>query len=149
MPKVDVDYQNTIIYGIFKTDDPTIYYVGMTTNFCKRKAQHKSTCNITDEKHTKYNFPLYKTIRENNGWEAFTMNVIEIYPCNSRLEASARENHFFHLYNATMNGNVPNQTRKESNANYYDINKDELNLKNRAYYLRNKLARLALQNEPI
>ena len=149
MPKIDVDYQKTIIYGIFKTDDPTIYYVGMTTNFCKRKNTHKHNANITDEKHKKYNFPLYKTIRENNGWEAFTMNVIEIYPCNSRLEASARENHFFHLYNATMNGNVPNQTRKESNANYYDINKDELNLKNRAYYLRNKLARLALQNEPI
>lgn len=160
MPKIDVDYQNTIIYGIFKTDNPTIYYVGMTTNFCKRKAHHKSNANITDEKHKKYNFTLYNTIRNNGGWEAFTMNVIEIFSCNSRLEASVRENHYFHLYNATMNGQVPNQTKKiwgdnyrkthkPENKIYRDNHKDEIKLNKKEYYQRKKLEKLALQNEPI
>ena len=128
MPKIDVDYQNTIIYGIFNTMNPSIYYVGMTTNLCKRKAQHKYYSNIVDENNKKYNYPLYATIRANGGWDAFTMNVIEIYPCNSRLEASARENYYFHLYNANMNNNEPNSSKKASLANYRDNHKEEIQL---------------------
>ena len=139
MPKIDVDYQNTIIYGIFNTLNPSIYYVGMTTNLCKRKARHKYYSNNTDEKNGKYNFPLYTTIRNNGGWDAFTVNVIEIYPCNSRLEASARENHYFHLYKANMNYQIPNQTSKEYKTNYRKTHKEDIQISNKKYRDKKKL----------
>jgi hypothetical protein len=46
MPKIEVDYSRTIIYKIC-CKDPTIeeIYVGHTTNFTKRKYQHKIACN--------------------------------------------------------------------------------------------------------
>lgn len=139
MPKNNIDYQKTIIYGIFSNDPSLGYcYIGHTTDITRRRSDHKTRSNSVNEKDKKYNYPLYTTIRNNGGWLGFTMRVIEIFPCVSRLEASARENHFFHFYKATMNGQVPNQTRKESNAIYYGNNKDELKIKrhdNRDEYL--------------
>ena len=46
MPKVDIDYSNTIIYKIVCVD-PLIkdLYIGHTTNFVQRKYAHKQTCN--------------------------------------------------------------------------------------------------------
>ena len=46
MPKVEIDYSNTIIYKI-TCKDPSItdVYVGHTTNFVQRKHCHKQSCN--------------------------------------------------------------------------------------------------------
>ena len=41
MPKVPIDYQNTIIYQLKCNDDNiTEVYVGSTTNFLKRRQTH-------------------------------------------------------------------------------------------------------------
>ena len=56
MPKVKVDYTNTIIYKLC-CNDPSIseIYIGHTTNFTQRKNSHKSCC--TNNFDTKvYNF---------------------------------------------------------------------------------------------
>ena len=46
MPKVDIDYSNTIIYKIHcKDSNVNEIYVGHTTNFTKRKNQHKTLIN--------------------------------------------------------------------------------------------------------
>ena len=45
MPKIPVDYSKTIIYKIQHQDKPELLYVGSTTNFTKRKYQHKNSCN--------------------------------------------------------------------------------------------------------
>ena len=42
MPKDTIDYSNTIIYKIYCNDSSvTDIYIGHTTNFIKRKYQHK------------------------------------------------------------------------------------------------------------
>lgn len=47
MPKVEIDYSNTIFYKIF-CKDTTIkdLYVGLTTNFVQRKHAHKQSCKM-------------------------------------------------------------------------------------------------------
>ena len=40
MPKISIDYSNCSIYKIEHIKDETLIYVGHTTNFKQRKAQH-------------------------------------------------------------------------------------------------------------
>jgi predicted GIY-YIG superfamily endonuclease len=45
MPKKVIDYSNCCIYKIEHIDKDDLVYVGHTTNFTKRKYQHKQCCN--------------------------------------------------------------------------------------------------------
>ena len=47
MPKTATDYSKNVIYKIQNNDDDSLLYVGHTTNFIKRKNNHKSDCNIS------------------------------------------------------------------------------------------------------
>ncbi|NDB59965.1 hypothetical protein EB001_16180, partial [bacterium] len=49
MPLSKVNYANTIIYRIF-SDNCDYVYVGSTTNFVARKAQHKQCCTLETNK---------------------------------------------------------------------------------------------------
>ena len=54
----------------------TKIYVGSTDEGINvRKSKHKYCCNTPDNK--RYNYPVYKYIRENGGFDAFKMSVIE------------------------------------------------------------------------
>ena len=88
MPKTIIDYSKTIIYKIVCNDlNITDLYVGHTTQFTKRKCGHKSKCNNLNSK--SYNLIIYKTIRDNGGWENWSMIEIEKYNCNDSNEAIA------------------------------------------------------------
>jgi predicted GIY-YIG superfamily endonuclease len=90
MPKINIDYSKTVIYKIVCNDENVNYiYVGSTTNFTKRKCDHKNRCNNINGK--EYNHKKYVHIRENGGWENFKMIEVEKYPCNDKREAEARE----------------------------------------------------------
>jgi hypothetical protein len=107
-------------------------YVGHTTNFIKRKAQHKHTCNNPNKK--EYNLKVYSFIRDNGGWNNWSMIEIEKYNCNDRNEAISRERHWYEILQAKLNVQCPNQTHKE----YRDNNKEKLVLKYINYYKQNK-----------
>ena len=92
MPKTKIDYNNTIIYQILCNDISIKgVYVGHTTDFTRRKNQHKNACNKPTNK--MHNFRLYKVIRENGGFENWSVVEIEKYPCHDGNEARARERH--------------------------------------------------------
>lgn len=125
MPKIQVDYKHTVIYKIICNDlSITDCYVGHTTNFIKRKYQHKINCENQND--VKYNFKIYTIIRQNGGWQNWTMVEIEKYPCNDRNEAIARERYWFELNSAKLNTVVPSRTVKEYRKEYYKINKQQL-----------------------
>ena len=66
MPKVNVNYENTVIYKIVCNDlNITDCYVGSTTDFTTRKSHHKSSCN--NETDSRYHLKVYKMIRDNGG----------------------------------------------------------------------------------
>jgi hypothetical protein len=127
MPRKEIDYSNTIIYKIECNDlNITDCYVGHTTEFRKRKSQHKSDCNNIKRK--QYNYNVYKFIRDNGGWENWTMVMIQHYPCNNALEAGRRERHWFKRLNATLNTQVPSRSKKESNKNYNENHKEKIHI---------------------
>ena len=81
MPKEIIDYSRTIIYKIVCNDLNVKHtYVGHTTNFIKRKQQHKKRCINPDNQ--KYHLKVYQIMRENGGWESFSMIEIEKYNFN-------------------------------------------------------------------
>jgi hypothetical protein len=106
MPKVIIDYSNTIIYKIC-CKDPEIkdIYIGHTTNFVQRKYSHKQTCN--NIKSPCYNLKLYKTIRKNGNWSNWDMSIVQFYNCKDLLEARQKEQEQFIAFNATLNSIEP------------------------------------------
>jgi len=137
MPKDIIDYQNTIIYKIVCNDlSISDAYVGHTTNFTKRKQQHKNNCNNINKK--AYNFKVYQMIRDNGGWDNWVMIEIEKYPCNDRNEAAARERYWYEHFNAGLNMVCPNRCKKESDKVYYKNNKHKIIEQHKLYYQDNK-----------
>ena len=100
MPRLPINYQNTVIYKIC-CDDINDFYIGSTTDFTKRKNYHKSACNNEGSK--AHNLKVYQTIRANGGWDNWRMVEIERYPCNNRQEAHMREEQIRMALNATLN----------------------------------------------
>ncbi len=127
MPKTPSDYSKTVVYK-FVCNDLQVKdcYVGHTVNFVSRKSSHKTRClNPLNEKH---NFKIYTLIRNNGGWENWTMIEIEKWPCNDGNEARKRERFWFEQLNTTMNtlGPYLGDTKQESNLEYKRINKGKL-----------------------
>ena len=128
MPLIPVDYANTAIYKIVSNDlSITDSYVGHTTDFKSRKCQHKNTCN--NDKAGRYNLKVYKFIRENGGWDSFSMILIERYPCKDALEASSRERYWYETLNAQLNAIFPQRSRAE----YLEDNKDVIKQQRQGY----------------
>ena len=112
MPKIPINYNNCCIYKIEHIEDDNLLYVGLTTNFNKRKGQHKSNCK--NEKSKEHNHKLYRMIRENGGWDYFKMIEIEKYPCNDRREADKRETEIMKELKASMNMVKSYATKEET-----------------------------------
>jgi len=111
MPKKEVDYSKTVIYKIVCNDlSITELYVGSTTQFIKRKYQHKTICNSS---YKQSEFKVYKIIRDNGGWDNWVMVQIEEYPCTNGNEARARERYWYEQLNATLNAQKPTLTEEE------------------------------------
>ena len=106
MPKVEIDYSNTIFYKIF-CKDTTIkeLYVGLTTNFVQRKHGHKQSCK--NEKAPNHNCKLYNAIRNAGGWENWEMEIIAFHNCKDSHEAHKKEQEYFETLGATLNSIEP------------------------------------------
>ena len=119
------NYAKSCFYKVV-CNDLTIkdLYVGHTTNFTKRKAQHKHSCNNPERKD--YNYNVYRFIRANSGWSNWNMVLIVERSCNNSLEAHAIEREYYNLLGATLNKQIPNQTDVEYNKVYYEQNKEAI-----------------------
>ena len=103
MPKKNIDYSNTIIYKIYcKNTTVNDIYVGHTTNFIKRKYQHKIACNKLD-----YKLKIYNIIRSNGGWENWDMTEIATYNCKNHTEARIKEQEHYKLLKCSLNSKPP------------------------------------------
>ena len=110
------DYTKTIIYKLINYDYPDLVYVGSTTNFTKRKQQHKESCLNPNDK--KYNLKVYTNIREYDGWENWNMIKICDYPCENRREAELKEDEYMTELKASMNSNRASRTQKQYREDY-------------------------------
>jgi hypothetical protein len=149
MPRVPTDYSKTCIYKLVHKDDVNNenVYIGSTTNFRKRKNEHKSR--ILKEGNEHYFQKKYVYIRENGGWDSWEMIEIEKYPCNDKREAETRERYWIEQYKSELNSSVPtrnlhewyldNKETHSANAKIYrERNKDSINKQRKQYYETNK-----------
>ena len=124
--------------------DPEIKdcYVGSTTNFGKRKWDHKNNT-------LKSNYYVYQFIREHGGWDNWDMVLMEKVDINDRRELHAKEREWFEKLGASLNYQVPNRSKKEWFQDNAERQKDRMkkyNLENkekiaetqRKKYLKNK-----------
>ena len=112
MPKVPMDYSKTHIYKIVCNDlNVKDCYLGHTTNFAKRKNQHKRTCYNEKDRH--YNIYLYKFIRENGGWENFDMILINTHNLNNSMEARQKEREYIEQIKPSLNKIIPYKSKEE------------------------------------
>lgn len=143
-----INYSNTIIYKLEHQDNEDLVYVGSTTDFIRRKCDHKKCCNNPNSK--AYNRKVYQIIRDNGGWSAFNMVELKKFPCNDANEAFAEEENFRKKLNATMNTNSAytgltkqdyEKQWRNDNPNYhkqwYDDNKDKKKDYDKQYYINN------------
>ena len=152
MTKTKIDYSKGLIYKIVCKDlECKDIYVGSTTDFTRRKYEHKSNC--TNENTKKYNLKLYQTIRANGGWGNWSMIEIEKYNCKDGNELRARERLRYEELNGTLNTCIPNRSQKEYEETnkdkikeyqkeylkeYYEHNKEILKEQAKEYYKNNK-----------
>ena len=120
MPKVKIDYSNTIFYKICCKDvTVTDSYIGHTTNFVQRKHAHKNCSERITE-----NCKLYKCIRENGGWNNWDMTIINFHDCKDIYEAKKKEQEYFKEFKATLNSVEPLPLKPPTKIIVKDNNKN-------------------------
>ena len=132
MPKY-ADYSKGFIYK-FVCNDVSIpnIYVGSSTDFTKRKSGHKTSCNNENSK--EYNKYLYQFMRDNNGWNNFSMLKICDFPCQNKFELELEERKYIELLKSDLNKVIPTRTQKE----YREDNKEKIQAKQKKYCEDNK-----------
>ena len=138
------NFQNTEIYKIVNEEE-TFCYVGSTTDFRRRRYNHKRSCNNENDK--RYNSNLYKTIRENGGWEKFKFESIENYPCNNHREQFLREQYWINELKPNVNNRNAYTDMKEYNKEYHVNHKEKNNAKDKEYYQNHKEERTEYYKE--
>jgi hypothetical protein len=132
MPMKAMDYSKTVIYKIVCNDLTIIdCYVGSTTSFTKRKSSHKQNSKANQLR-------VYDCIRENGGWENWTMVEIEKYPCNDGNESTKRERYWYEQLNANLNMVNPNRCKKEGNKAYREENVEKIAISRKIHYEANR-----------
>jgi hypothetical protein len=145
--------QSTIYKIVCRDPSITDCYVGRTSCFATRVNQHSTCC--SNKNNVTYGYKLYQTIRENGGWHNWEIKAIEKVEHDSSDSTAAREREafWFHELKATLNNNIPNQSKKDSckmwfkknptyfhdyNLEYYAKNKETIQEKQKVYYAENK-----------
>ena len=132
MPKKAMDYSKCVIYKIQHKDNNDLLYVGHTTNFTKRKYEHKS--GVNNEKGNAYNHKVYQMIRENGGWLDFNMVEVKDFPCENNRQATTEEDRIMREMKATLNTIRASHSRKE----YRQDNKEQIKEYKQQYNEKNK-----------
>jgi hypothetical protein len=127
MDKIDERYKRGKIYTIRCRYDNTLIYVGSTIQkLSKRMVTHRS-----NEKCS-----LFQFVKKGD-WKNWYIELYEEYPCNNKGILEKREGEVIRLM-GTINKSIAGRTQKESQKNYYENNKEELNEKKKKYYENNK-----------
>lgn len=141
MPKKPIDYKKALIYSIVCKTDPTLLYIGSTTDFRHRKNGHKTDCNIETSK--RYNTLVYVMIRANGGWDAFDMKPVKEFPCENKIQLVIEEERIRKEMNAQLNSYRAITTvedRKNDKKERYLLphNKEKMKIKNEKYREKHK-----------
>lgn len=125
-------YSNTTIYKIVNKVDitDTNCYVGHTCDIQSRRRHHKSACAAAHSK--KFNYKLYKHIRDHGGMKNFQMVIVENANLNNYDEASKLERVWYERLNCTLNTQYPARTSAERSKIHYYKHKNSIQIRQSA-----------------
>ena len=124
------DYTKTSIYKICCKDATiTDIYIGSTCNFTRRKSQHKNNCNKEISK--EYNCYKYQFIRDNGGWDNWTMIQLKEFSCENKREKDTEERKHIDELKPSLNKQLPTRTQKQ----WVETNKEKLKEQRKQYRL--------------
>jgi hypothetical protein len=106
-------------------------YVGGTNDLKARIRHHKHSCNNKNSK--EYNKPLYHFIRANGGFNNWSVDILEHYPCNSKQELLDQEDYWILQFSNLLNC----RRAKRSLKQYYKDNEDKIKQYHQQYYIDN------------
>lgn len=89
MPKRPTNYTKTVLYKIQHRENQDLIAFNYTTEFIKRKYNHKHGITST---------PTDWLLRENGGFDAFTMVQVAKFPCEDKYEAEAECDRLMRTY---------------------------------------------------
>ena len=143
-----VNYTKALIYKIQHNENKSLCYIGSTVDFRTRKCNHKRAC--YNENGLAYNYKVYQMIRNNGGWECFTMIPIEEYPCASKIQLHIREEQVRVEYNANMNmvkAHLTVEEKQEYQKQYRVDNIDKIKTDSKQYRIDNADKTKEYQNQ--
>jgi predicted GIY-YIG superfamily endonuclease len=94
----DNSLKNFCIYKIIPKQECKALYIGSTTNFKRRKNQHKKNSKNKFKKEV-----LYEFIRALGGFDNFICEKVLEFPCETREEGLKKEKELIEKMNATLN----------------------------------------------
>lgn len=134
-----------VIYHIkCKTETVLDSYIGVTLGFKSRMNKHRYDSIHSDRK-------LYKSIKNNGGWDNWDKSVLAVVPnWTNKKQYREIEKSFICLYKPNCNKNIPNRTCKEYqkanpekmkqyNLKYAKNNKDKIRIVGRLWQQKNKV----------
>ena len=136
MPRASSDYSKGMIYKYIHNEDPNLVYVGSTTNFRVRKNAHK--CSYYCETSRTHNDKLYVSMRENGGFESFSIIKIKDFPCNSKRELEEEEQKYMEEFKSNLHNQRAFTSKDDKNARRRELaknpeNREKHNKRNKKY----------------
>jgi len=96
------NYNKSKIYKIYCEDEGVDeIYVGSTTDLRLRTNTHKYNCNNINS--PMYGYKLYNYIRNNFGWDNFTVKTLERFSCENEIQLRTREQKWINELKPTLN----------------------------------------------
>jgi hypothetical protein len=123
-----VNYNNSMVYKLVSNDiNIKDFYIGSTVNFRRRKSQHKTSCNNSNDR--AHNYKVYQCIRDNGGWQNWDMILVEKTPCADKLELRKIEREFMEKLSSSLNSKSAYRSKGEHTEykkEYRDLNKEQI-----------------------
>ena len=111
------NYQNGKIYKLWSLETDEIYVGSTCCPLYKRMSKHREALTMNTKNHRKLYIEMNRL-----GKDAFSIELIENYPCTSIEELRKREGYWIRELKATLNIQIAGRTQKD----YRDEHKEEM-----------------------
>ena len=114
MTSEDNKFKNGKIHRIVSDDNSKTYYGSTTLPLSYRMTHHKSYWKIYQK--GKGNFLSVFAMFDEFGFDKIRIELVELYPCNSKQELKQRERHYIES-NICVNRFIPSRLKSETYKN--------------------------------
>lgn len=108
MPKNPINYTKSIIYRLEHIDKPELFYIGATTDFTRRKYQHKRRTLLVKECPKSVHSYMYNIMDKTGGWDNYRMSPIKEISCENSTQLRIEEYKMITELRPTLNSQLTN-----------------------------------------